>query len=110
MKDTTQLYETLRNIQETKGYFFNQNTEQVQALLQGLITNRERYGYMSCPCRLASEEREKDRDIICPCAYRKEDVAQYGSCYCGLYVSSDWSEEKIQHTHVPERRPPLAKR
>lgn len=110
MKNTANLYKTLQNIQEALGYFFNKNEEQVDSLLQGLLTNKERYGYMSCPCRLASGEKEKDRDIICPCVYREPDVKEYGSCYCGLYVSRDWNEDKITHVHVPERRPPLTKR
>ncbi len=109
MNDINKLREILRTSQEKVGYFFNKNNEQVLSLLQGLTTNRDRYGYMSCPCRLASCDREKDRDIICPCAYREEDVAQYGSCYCGLYVSDEWNTETIPHAHVPERRPPLGK-
>ena len=110
MKDAASLRKILQPIQEALGYFFNKNTEQVEFLLQGLLTNKERYGYMSCPCRLASGEKEKDRDIICPCVYRKADVQEYGSCYCGLYVSSDWNENNISHKHVPERRPPQDKR
>ena len=60
---------------------------------------------MVCPCRLSSGNREKDRDIICPCVYRTEDVAEFGSCYCNLYVSREWNEGKIAHEYVPERRP-----
>jgi ferredoxin-thioredoxin reductase catalytic subunit len=61
---------------------------------------------MACPCRLASGDKEKDRDIICPCAYRAPDVKQYGSCYCALYVSKAWNEGRIHPEYVPERRPP----
>ena len=110
MMDIIKLRESLRGTQEPLGYFFNRYDEQVQSLLQGLLTNRERYGYMSCPCRLATGDREKDRDIICPCVYRQPDVAEYGSCYCGLYVSNAWNEEDIVHQRVPERRPPADKR
>ena len=46
-----------------------------------------------------------DRDIICPCVYREPDVAEYGSCYCNLYVSRDWNEATSPHLYVPERRP-----
>jgi ferredoxin-thioredoxin reductase catalytic chain len=28
----------------------------------------------------------------------------YGSCYCNLYVSKEWNEEKIPHKYVPEKR------
>lgn len=103
--DAEELYRQLKNIQEEKGYFFNKDMDQTMFLLDGLITNRERYGYMSCPCRLAKEDREADRDIICPCEYREPDVKEYGSCYCGLYVSRAWNEGKIKPVYVPERRP-----
>ena len=76
-----QLYEMLRKIQEPMGYFFNREREKVFDLLNALLLNRERYGYMSCPCRLASGNRDWDRDIICPCIYREEDVRAYGRCY-----------------------------
>lgn len=99
------LYEQLRKIQEPKGYFFNNDTKLVMELMEGLLANKERYGYMCCPCRLSSGAREKDKDIICPCAYREEDVRQFGSCYCALYVSSDWNNGTIPHEYVPERRP-----
>jgi ferredoxin-thioredoxin reductase catalytic chain len=99
------LYEQLKKIQEPKGYFFNRDKALVMELMEGLLANKNRYGYMCCPCRLASGDREKDRDIICPCAYREKDVRQYGSCYCALYVSSDWNDGKIPHEYVPERRP-----
>ena len=76
-----QLYEMLRKIQEPMGYFFNRDREKVFDLLDALLLNRDRYGYMCCPCRLASGDREWDRDIICPCAYRDEDIREYGRCY-----------------------------
>ncbi len=106
MMNVDQLYEQLRKVQEPKGYFFNKDRALVDDLLKSLLINKDRYGYMSCPCRLASGDREQDRDIICPCVYREPDVAEYGSCYCALYVSQAWNEETIAHEYVPERRPP----
>jgi ferredoxin-thioredoxin reductase catalytic chain len=106
MSDGEKLYETLRKIQEPKGYFFSSDRERTMELLEALILNRERYGTMTCPCRLASGNREWDRDIICPCSYREADVEEYGSCYCSLYVSREWNEGTVPHAQVPERRPP----
>jgi len=100
-----ELYDRLKKIQEPKGYFFNKDRGRVNDLLEALLLNKERYGYMCCPCRLASGDREKDSDIICPCAYRAEDVREYGSCYCNLYVSGEWDEGKVPDVYVPERRP-----
>jgi ferredoxin-thioredoxin reductase catalytic chain len=99
-------YEILKKIQEPQGYFFNRDRRWALSIISDLLVNKKRYGYMACPCRLASGDREQDRDILCPCLYRKQDVQEYGSCYCNLYVSREWNEDKIPHPYVPERRPP----
>ena len=100
-----ELYERLKKVNEPKGYFFSKDRAMVMELLEGLLTNKERYGYMCCPCRLASGDRMADRDITCPCDYREPDVEEYGACYCALYVTEDWNEDRIEHLAVPERRP-----
>lgn len=107
MMDATDFYKTIKKVQEKKGYYFNRDKQQTMALIEGLITNRQRYGYMACPCRLASGDLENDRDIICPCEYREADVKEFGSCYCALYVSLNFNEnDKTRNVVVPERRPP----
>jgi len=106
MKEVERLYENLRKLQEKKGYYFNRDKVVVFELLTSLLVNKDRYGYMACPCRLASGDRAADKDIICPCVYRQPDVEEYGSCYCNLYVSREWNEGKVFHAYVPERRPP----
>lgn len=100
-----ELYDMLKKAQEPKGFFFNKDKDWVLSILGDLLINKDRYGYMACPCRLASGKREKDIDIICPCQYRPEDIKEYGSCYCNLYVSPEWNEGEIAHQYVPERRP-----
>ena len=104
--DAEKLYDILKKVQEAKGYYFADDTEHVLNLLEALLVNKERYGYMACPCRLASGDREADRDIICPCEYREPDVQEFGSCYCNLYVSKGWNQGDIVRQYVPERRPP----
>jgi len=99
------LYEILKKAQEPKGYFFNNDKEKVMDLLESLLINKDRYGYMCCPCRLAAEDREADKDIICPCVYREEDVKEFGSCYCALYVSNEWNTKENADEYIPERRP-----
>ncbi len=90
---------------KTYGYYLHPDPEFLQNLLEGLKSNEDRYGYPACPCRLASGNLEIDRDIICPCDYRDPDVAEYGACYCGLYVKKDIAEGKSPVPVVPERRP-----
>jgi ferredoxin-thioredoxin reductase catalytic subunit len=111
MSDPTQhspaeaLYERLRKLQEPKGYFFNKDRDMTLALLDSLLANKARYGFMACPCRLSCGDYELDKDIVCPCAYRGPDVEEYGSCFCGLYVTREWNEGATDRETVPERRP-----
>jgi len=100
-----QLYDALKKSQEKQGAFFNKDRDLVFELLESLQLNKERYGYMACPCRLACGDREHDKDIICPCDYRKPDMEEFGACYCGLYVSEKVNNLEIVPEHVPERRP-----
>jgi ferredoxin-thioredoxin reductase catalytic subunit/rubredoxin len=90
---------------KTFGYYLVNDPELLQGLMEGLKTNEERYGYPTCPCRLASGNLDFDRDIICPCDYRDPDVAEYGACYCRLYVNKEVYESKKELPSVPERRP-----
>jgi ferredoxin-thioredoxin reductase catalytic chain len=98
------LYEILTKYAESQGIQLNRDKEFVLAILEGLLTNESRYGYRSCPCRLAAGVKERDADIICPCVYRGPDIKEFGSCYCNLYVSKEWNEGGIGHARVPERR------
>ncbi len=101
-----QLYNALKKSQEAKGIYFNKDKDLVFELLESLLKNKDRYGYMACPCRLACNDREKDKDIICPCVYRAPDLEEYGACFCGLYVSAALLNNEIESSYVPERRPP----
>lgn len=106
MMDVERFYHQLKDVQEKKGYFFNNDKSVTSQLIDGLLVNKKRYGYMACPCRLASGDLENDRDIICPCVYRQQDLEQFGSCYCNLYVSKEWNDGTLPRNYVPERRPP----
>ncbi len=103
--EVIKLYEKLREEAEEGGYHLNPDRDFTLKLIAGLITNEKRYGYRACPCRLASGEKSKDIDIICPCYYRDSDLEEYGACYCALYVSEDWINGRTPRSPVPERRP-----
>ncbi len=90
---------------KTYGYYLNPDQKFLQDLLEGLKNNEEQHGYPACPCRFASGNLEVDRDIICPCDYRDPDVAEFGACFCALYVRKDVYEGKVPVQPVPERRP-----
>ncbi|MDD1672612.1 MAG: ferredoxin:glutaredoxin reductase [Methanomicrobiales archaeon] len=98
-------YHQLEKESEGAGYFLNPEVEFTKALVRGLLTNERRYGYPSCPCRLATGTREEDVDIICPCDYRDPDLNEFGACYCALYVSRAIAEGDTTPHSIPERRP-----
>jgi ferredoxin-thioredoxin reductase catalytic chain len=99
------LYQKLTTEAEDGGYHLNPDVEFTKDLVSGLIINLKRYGYMNCPCRLSGGDRQKDMDIICPCDYRDPDIAQYGSCYCALYVNDRIMRGEQKAKSIPERRP-----
>lgn len=88
------------------GYFLNPDAEMVYDLVEGLLINDNRYGYMACPCRDATGLRSDDLDIICPCDYRDEDLDEFGTCYCALYVSEAVAKGEKSAGSIPDRRPP----
>ena len=53
------LHEVLSKYAASKGQQLNRDKEFVLDILAGLLRNEERYGYRSCPCRLASGMKEK---------------------------------------------------
>ncbi len=79
-------------------------------LMEGLLVNVGRFGYMLCPCRLGDGSREEDLDIICPCDYRDPDLLEHDACYCALYVSQAVLEGRRKARRIPERRPPRDQR
>lgn len=100
-----ELYKKLNDEAEASGYHLNPDSDFTRELVEGLLVNTDRYGYPSCPCRLASGRKTDDLDIICPCDYRDADVLDYDTCYCGLYVSKVVVDGKKEISKIPERRP-----
>jgi ferredoxin-thioredoxin reductase catalytic subunit len=86
------------------GYNLNPDVEFTKQLVKSLLINGKRYGYWACPCRLASGVKSEDLDIICPCDYRDQDLNQFGSCFCALYVSGEIAKGQKKAASIPERR------
>ena len=74
-------------------------------IAEGLRVNYNKYGYFQCPCRDSWGEREKDRDIICPCQYCLPDIEEYGHCFCGLFLSKEFKSQNKALQSIPDRRP-----
>jgi ferredoxin-thioredoxin reductase catalytic subunit len=100
------LFRQLARDAEQGGYRLNPDAAFTKALVRGLLVNKGRYGYASCPCRLATGKKADDLDLICPCDYRDPDLDEFGACYCALYVSEDIFKGLKKVSPVPERRVP----
>ncbi len=87
------------------GWSLMPDEEFLSYLLEGLQENYRRYGFFQCPCRDSWGEREKDRDIACPCIYARQDILDYGRCYCNLFLSPEAALNDPEPTQIPERRP-----
>jgi ferredoxin-thioredoxin reductase catalytic chain len=101
-KDTRRFVESVSG---HKGWKLNPDGKFLEYLIEGLMVNYNRYGYFQCPCRDSWGEREKDRDIICPCDYCVPDQKEYGHCFCGLFLTRDFFSSGELPKSIPERRP-----
>jgi ferredoxin-thioredoxin reductase catalytic chain len=99
------LFERLDTEAEKSGYHLNPDRAFTLGLVRGLLVNEKRHGYWLCPCRLGDGVKQEDLDIICPCDYRDPDLAEYGCCYCSLYVTDDVRKGETKARRIPERRP-----
>ncbi len=104
MKDYSAEVAALKNRLFLRGYYLNPDLSMTDPLLESLLVNEERYGYQFCPCRLATGDYARDRDAVCPCDVRDQDLYEYGCCYCGLYVSREVSMATKAIQTIPERR------
>lgn len=105
MANKAAILERMRKDAEANGFYLCPDDNLLNDLMDGLATNEDRYGYGSCPCRMASGIKSYDGDIICPCEYRDADVSEFGMCYCALFVSKDVKEAPSRMKPIPERRP-----
>lgn len=95
---------SLKKFAASTKHTLNPDEKYLRLIVEGLLMNKRRHGYNSCPCRIADGELEQDKDIICPCVYREPDLDEYGRCLCGLYVNTDYVSGQKGHGAIPDRR------
>jgi len=105
MKTKEGMIEYCNMVKDKNEWILNKDEETFNDLIDGLVENKNRFGYQSCPCRLAAGERDLDRDLICPCDYAPDDIKDFGACYCNLFLRPDFYERGEIYILVPERRP-----
>jgi ferredoxin-thioredoxin reductase catalytic subunit len=90
---------------QSKGWVLNPDQDFLESLQEGLLDNLKELGYYQCPCRMSWDQKQKDRDIICPCTYSVADIKEYGHCYCALFLSQEFLDSGKEPGSIPERRP-----
>jgi len=80
-----ELLEWARKYAKEHRWILNPDQRKLEIVIRGLARNQRKFGERYCPCRLRSGDPEKDRDIICPCIFHADEIAQDGSCHCQLY-------------------------
>jgi ferredoxin-thioredoxin reductase catalytic chain len=93
-----------RMVAEKQGWVLTGDEEQLSVLVAGLTKNYNRYDYYLCPCRDTDGSRRADAELICPCAFARPDIAEFGHCYCGLYLSGAFRASGRAPAAIPERR------
>ena len=89
MTTEQEILELSKKYAEKAGFRLNPNPQILDTVIKGLARNEARYGFRYCPCRLIAGDKEKDRKIIFPCAYHKDEIKEQGYCHCLLFFRKD---------------------
>ena len=81
--------ELIKNYSEyagKNGFHLNSDRKTVERIVSGLLENEKVKGKKYCPCRRLSGNEGEDLKKVCPCVYHKQEIAEDGRCYCGLFT------------------------
>jgi ferredoxin-thioredoxin reductase catalytic chain len=70
---------------ESAGIKLNLDKEAVANVVKGLFKNKGTKGEFYCPCRITSGNKEKDKDLICPCVFHRGEIELQEHCRCFLF-------------------------
>lgn len=103
-KEIDDYIKKLRNSVKNTQYILTQDEELLSDLCDGLLTGDKTLGYPFCPCRESTGDKKTDLHAVCPCIYREQDLAEYGMCYCGLYVTEEFIKSGKKPLPIPDRQ------
>ena len=66
----------------------NPDEKTVSEILDKLMIRKRKFGDFYCPCRMVTDNNEKNKEIVCPCIYHLDEIEKNRSCLCGLFVKS----------------------
>lgn len=100
--DDTRRFATM--VAAKQGWELNPDSDFTESLLEGLTVNWNRYGYFLCPCRDSEGSKQADADVVCPCKFAKADIAEFGHCFCALYLRDGFSASGGVPGGIKDRR------
>ena len=89
MENKRKIEELMKEYDEyakNNGFQLNPNKKTVEAIINGLLRNKEKYGKKYCPCRRITGDEKEDSKKICPCFWHKDEIKRDGHCFCWLYT------------------------
>lgn len=80
-----EILEWARKYAQQEKWVLNPDDRKLEVVIRGLGRNKRKFGERYCPCRLRSGDPDRDREIICPCAFHRDEIEKDGSCHCHLF-------------------------
>jgi len=80
-----ELIKKLEEYANKSDFKLNPNKKIVENITRGLLKRKKKFGCEYCPCRVVTGDKEKDKKIICPCDYHKDEIKEKGFCFCRLF-------------------------
>ena len=79
------LLQSAKDYAREKELKLNPNEKVLSGIIKALWRNKEFKGEAHCPCRVVTGNKEKDKDIICPCVFHRGEIELQGHCKCNLF-------------------------
>lgn len=79
----------IRKFAAKKGYRVNPRRMLYANLRLWLVETERLFGRRQCPCFEPSGDPALDRKMTCPCRFIDADIADKGTCHCGLFGRGD---------------------
>ena len=86
-KEGQELRKTLQAYADSQNFKLNPNEKALEGIINGLLRNKKFKGDIYCPCRVVTGDKEKDKEIACPCIFHRGEIELQGRCKCTLFFA-----------------------
>ncbi|MEM4270681.1 MAG: ferredoxin-thioredoxin reductase catalytic domain-containing protein [Candidatus Pacearchaeota archaeon] len=86
-KEAEKLKQKLQKYADSKNLKLNDDEKVTENIILALLRNKKFKGDIYCPCRVITGDKNKDKDIVCPCVFHRGEIELQGHCKCNLFFS-----------------------